>query len=89
MNNYGAIKITDEGNISFKYKAFYLEVFGSRQLENIISITEFDKETGYIALEINYGEEFYCLSETVEDMGLSDKFNINEILKDCEGWVLI
>ena len=37
MNNYGAIKITDEGNISFKYKDFYLEVFGSRQLENIIS----------------------------------------------------
>lgn len=89
MNNKGIIKITREGNISFKLNAFYIEIFGSAQLERILSVTEFDKETGYIALETNYGEEFYCLSETVDNMDLSHKFNIKEILKDCDGWVLL
>ncbi len=89
MKNKGIIKITREGNVSFTFGDFYIEIFGSRELLKIKAVKEFDKKTGYIVLDTNYGEEFYCLSETVDNMDLAHKFNIKEIFKDCDGWMLL
>ncbi len=86
MNNTGYIKITNEGNISFSFKDFYIEIFGSRELNEIKAVKEYDKKTGYIVLDTNYGEEFFCLEETIEAMGLSEKINVSEKLKSCDKW---
>ena len=83
------IKMTNEGNVSFSFQDFYIEVFGSRQLKQIKSVKEYDNEIGYFVLDTNYGEEFYCLKETIEDMGLSDRITIKDKLKHCDMWVIL
>lgn len=87
--NIGIISITDEGNVSFSFREFYIEVFGSRQLKQLLSVKEFNNETGYFVLSTNYGEEFYCLEETLEDMGLSDKILVKEKLHSCAKWIIL
>lgn len=89
QDDIGYISITNEGNVSFSYQDFYIEIFGSRQLTEIKSVTEYDRETGYIVIDTNYGEEFYCLEETLEEMNLADKVNIKDKLKDCKEWVVL
>lgn len=88
-NNVGVISITNEGNVSFSFSDFYIEIFGSRELKKIKSVKEFDKSVGYIVIDTNYGEEFYCLEETIEDMGLSDQIDISEKLSGITSFVVV
>lgn len=88
-SNVGYISITNEGNVSFSFDDFYIEIIASKQLKTIKSVKEFDKSCGYIVLETNYGEEFYCLEETIEAMGLSDQINVREKLADIDSIVIV
>ena len=83
------ISITNEGNVSFSFNDFYIEIFGSRQLKTIKSVKEYDKSTGCIVIDTNYGEEYYCLEETIEDMGLSDRIDIKEKLSGITSFVIV
>ncbi|MBQ2892163.1 MAG: hypothetical protein IJE45_04650 [Bacilli bacterium] len=84
----GIISITEEGNISFSFQDFYIEIFGSRELKEIKSVKEYDKETGFIVLDTNYGEEFYCLEDTIEGLGLSNEIVVKDKLKNCDKWLI-
>lgn len=44
-------------------------------MTEIKRVKEYHKD-GYIVLEMNYGEEFYSLFETIEDLGLSINIDI-------------
>lgn len=87
--NIGYVSITNEGNVSFSFSDFYIELFGSKQLKVIKSVKEYDKSIGYIVIDTNYGEEFYCLEETIEDMGLSELININEKLENINSFFVV
>lgn len=82
--NVGYISITNEGTVSFAFNDFYIEVIASKQLKTINSVKEFDKSNGYIVIDTNYGEEFYCLVETIEDMGLSEQIDVKEKLSGID-----
>ncbi len=88
-NNIGYISITNEGTVSFAFKDFYIEIIASKQLKTIKSVKEFDKSNGYIVIDTNYGEEYYCLEETIEAMGLSDQINVREILSGVDLLVIV
>lgn len=57
------------------FKISQIEIFSSQILTEIKGVKEYHKE-GYIVLEMNYGEEFYSLSEIIEDLGLSYSIDI-------------
>ena len=88
-NNIGYISITNEGTVSFAFKDFYIEIIASKQLKTIKSVKEFDKSNGYIVLDTNYGEEYFCLQETIEAMGLSDQINVKEKLSGIDSLVIV
>ena len=88
-NNIGYISITNEGTVSFAFKDFYIEIIASKRLKTIKSVKEFDKSNGYIVLDTNYGEEFYCLEETIDAMDLSDQIDIKEKLSGISSFVII
>lgn len=89
INSAGYISITNEGNVSFSFEDFYIEIFGSRELKKIKSVKEFDSSNGYIVLDTNYGEEYFCLQETIEAMGLSDQINVKEKLSGIDSLVIV
>ena len=88
-DSVGYISITNEGNVSFTFKDFYIEIIASKQLKTIKAVKEFDKSNGYIVLATNYGEEYYCLEETIEAMGLSDQINVKEKLSVIDSFVIV
>ena len=88
-NNIGYISITNEGTVSFAFKDFYIEIIASKQLKTIKSVKEFDSSNGYIVLDTNYGEEYFCLQETIEAMGLSDQINVREKLSGIDSLVIV
>ena len=88
QKSVGIISITEEGNISFSFQDFYIEIFGSRELKEIKSVKEYDKETGFIVLDTNYGEEFYCFEDTIEGLGLSNEIVVKDKLKNCDKWLI-
>lgn len=88
-NNIGYISITNEGTVSFAFKDFYIEIIASKQLKTIKSVKEFDSSNGYIVLDTNYGEEYFCLQETIEAMGLSDQINVKEKLSGIDSLVIV
>ena len=87
--NIGYISITNEGTVSFAFKDFYIEIIASKQLKTIKSVKEFDSSNGYIVLDTNYGEEYFCLQETIEAMGLSDQINVKEKLSGIDSLVIV
>lgn len=87
-NNVGYISLTNEGNVSFAFSDFYIEIIASKQLKTIKSVKEFDKSNGYIVIDTNYGEEYYCLEETIGAMGLSEQINISEKLSGISSFVI-
>ena len=75
--------------MSFAFKDFYIEIIASKQLKTIKSVKEFDSSYGYIVLDTNYGEEYFCLQETIEAMGLSDQINVKEKLSGIDSLVIV
>ena len=88
-DSVGYISITNEGNVSFSFKDFYIEIVASKQLKTINAVKDFDKSNGYIVLATNYGEEYYCLEETIEAMGLSDQINVREKMSGINSFVIV
>ena len=88
-DSVGYISITNEGNVSFSFKDFYIEIVASKQLKTINAVKDFDKSNGYIVLATNYGEEYYCLEETIEAMGLSDLINVREKMSGINSFAIV
>lgn len=85
---YGTVEINWENDVVFKFNGVTIEYFGGGMLTDILGVKEFDKD-GYIVLEMNYGEESYYFPETLENLGVSDKIDLNKKLSDIDGFKVI
>ena len=80
----GYIYITDEGNVGFDFGDFHYEIFGSRVLTEIKSVLVFNPKETFIDIDTNYGEEFYYLSENLEDAHSEDIIDIYKVLNEFD-----
>lgn len=85
----GYIYINEQNNVTFKFNTTQIDILGSKELKKIYSVKEYDKTDGYIVLDTNYGEEFYCLSETIFQMDLADIINIPKELSAIEKFIIL
>lgn len=70
IKNVGIIYITNEGNIGFDFNDKHFEVRGFSQLKELKSVLMYDKVTGFIMVDTNYGEEFFELFEVPDVKGI-------------------
>lgn len=73
------------GNVCFQIGAFHIEYTASNELTEIKGVLEYTK-TGYVVIDTNYGEEFYDFEHTLKEMGLSERYNIKEIMSSIDAW---
>lgn len=85
---YGTVTINWQNNVVFKFNDVTIEYFGGGMLTDILRVNEFDKD-GYISLEMNYGEETYYFPETLENLGVLDKIDLNKELSNIEGFKVV
>lgn len=86
-NRAGYVYLDSMGNVCFQIGAFHIELIASKILTEIKSVKECDK-TGYIVLDTNYGEEFYNIGEAIEELGLSETYNVEELISSVSTWVV-
>lgn len=65
-SNVGIIYITNEGNVGFELGNKHYEVRGFTSLIEIKDVLEYSKDTGFLMIDTNYGEEFFEFYEIPE-----------------------
>lgn len=85
MKNIGYVYMDRVGNVCFQIGDFHIEYIASKILTKINGVIEYDN-TGYVVLDTNYGEEFYDFQYTLEEKGLANKFDINNIMSSIDHW---
>lgn len=85
----GYIYINSLNNVVICFNDITIEYIGSQLLKEIKSILKFDKKIGYLEIETNYGEEFYCLKETLKDLNLENKIDLRLKLKNIQGFKIL
>ena len=65
----GVIYITNEGNFGFDFGDKHYEVMGTPQLTELKKVLDYDKATGFLMVDTNYGEEFFEFFEEVDTAG--------------------
>lgn len=87
---HGTIGLTPEKNLYVDYGDFHVEMWGLDPMTELSGLADWD-ESGYFAIETNYGQEFYEVEEYLKD--LFTKESIEEIgfmkaLSQMEGFVV-
>lgn len=85
---YGTVTLNWENDVVFRFNGITIEYFGGGLLTEILGVKEFDKD-GYVVLDMNYGEESYFFPETLENLGLSGKIDLEKKLKDIVGFKVV
>lgn len=79
MKNIAYVYMDKVGNVCFQIGDFHIEYIASKQLTKIKSVLEY-KDTGYVVIDTNYGEEFYDFQYTLEQKGLASNIDIESYI---------
>lgn len=73
------------GQVCFSIGELSIEFFASSMLTKILGVLHWDN-TGYIVIDTNYGEEFFDIKETLEELGLDKRYNVEKLMSSIKEW---